>query len=324
MIVPEYWAEATRKAVIGKRQVTIKRFGWSDVSEAEAQENADARADEAIAMATAGKLVRKVDHKVPYNGAEGLPIREEVISRDGDVVITRNSYGALCLNTPDVLFADIDFMFEPTARLMWISFLLLAVVAVIGGFYISSWKIALLFLGGAALGTQGLAGVLLKGVISSQGGREKMALSPIQAFSSNHPDWNIRVYKTPMGYRLLVMNRTFDPRGEEALGFFNEIKADPQYVRMCKNQNCFRARISPKPWRIGMTRLGPRPGIWPIKPERMAARREWVNKYERAARNYASCKFIVHLGSQITDQKAESVRLLHDSYCQAEQQLELA
>lgn len=44
-----------------------------------------------------------------YNGAQGVPIREEVLERHGDTVITRNGYGAKCLNTPDVLFADVDF-----------------------------------------------------------------------------------------------------------------------------------------------------------------------------------------------------------------------
>ena len=37
-------------------------------------------------------------------GGIGLPIREEVLARNGDDVITRNSYGARCLNEPDVLF----------------------------------------------------------------------------------------------------------------------------------------------------------------------------------------------------------------------------
>jgi len=36
-----------------------------------------------------------------------VPIREEIVSRHGDTIITRNSYGARCLNTPNALFADI-------------------------------------------------------------------------------------------------------------------------------------------------------------------------------------------------------------------------
>ena len=92
MIVPQYWAEAKLKTVVNGKQITIKRFGWSDDSESDAQANAQKRAEEAIARAESGEKVRKIDHKVPYNGAEGLPIREEIISRHKDCVITRNSY----------------------------------------------------------------------------------------------------------------------------------------------------------------------------------------------------------------------------------------
>src|SRR6185503_20645092 len=33
MIVPQYWAEARRRHRDIKRQITVRRFGWSDVSE---------------------------------------------------------------------------------------------------------------------------------------------------------------------------------------------------------------------------------------------------------------------------------------------------
>jgi hypothetical protein len=51
-------------------------------------------------------------------GVEGVPIREQIVQRDGDVIITRNSYGALCLNSPDVLFADIDHAQPPAGCVM--------------------------------------------------------------------------------------------------------------------------------------------------------------------------------------------------------------
>jgi hypothetical protein len=42
-----------------------------------------------------------------WNG--GTPIREEVLERRDESVMTRNSYGAHCLNTENVAIADIDF-----------------------------------------------------------------------------------------------------------------------------------------------------------------------------------------------------------------------
>jgi hypothetical protein len=56
----------------------------------------------------AGRPLIPREPKVPYNGAVGVPIREEILARYGAAVITRNSHGARCLNTPDILFADVD------------------------------------------------------------------------------------------------------------------------------------------------------------------------------------------------------------------------
>ena len=111
MIVPEYWAEARFQQPRGKgqKQITVRRFGWSNDSQAEAEQMAGRRAQDGLKRIAAGESLFRREPKIPYNGAEGVPIREEVLSRQDDVVITRNSYGAHCLNTPDVLFADIDF-----------------------------------------------------------------------------------------------------------------------------------------------------------------------------------------------------------------------
>lgn len=324
MIVPQYWAEAKLKTIVDGKRITIKRFGWSDNSESDAQVNAQKRAEEAIALAQSGEKVRKIDHKTPYNGAEGLPIREEIISRHNDCVITRNTYGALCINTPDVLFADIDFQYEPGFWFYVGNFFILTGLALLTGLHYGSWKTFFFLVFASILFTSTLAGILFKGLTVLKGGPVKLALKPIRTFSQNHPNWHLRLYKTPMGYRVLVMHKTFNPRSDEAIGFMRDLNSDPNYIRMCQNQNCFRARISPKPWRIGVNRLRPRPGIWPITPERMPDRRKWVDRYEKVALDYASCKFMEHLGSNKTDPKAEFVRAIHDEYCRADKILRLA
>ena len=61
------------------------------------------------------------------------------------------------------------------------------------------------------------------------------------------------------------------------------------YRLMCQKQACFRARVSPKPWRIGIDqRLKPRPGVWPIDPARLPERRAWVAAYDRAVATKAA------------------------------------
>ena len=78
----------------------VRRFGWSDNSQDAAQVNADERAQEALQRLLSGEKLPRREPKVPYNGGEGVPIREEIVSRHGETIITRNSYEARCLNTP--------------------------------------------------------------------------------------------------------------------------------------------------------------------------------------------------------------------------------
>jgi hypothetical protein len=59
-----------------------------------------------------------------------LPIGEEIVSRHGDAVITRNSYGALGLNTPDTVFADVDVDEGGPGWLYWLYLLPIAAVGV--------------------------------------------------------------------------------------------------------------------------------------------------------------------------------------------------
>lgn len=48
MIVPEFWSEAKERISSDGRQRTIKRFGWSDISEEDAHKNAQQRVGEAV------------------------------------------------------------------------------------------------------------------------------------------------------------------------------------------------------------------------------------------------------------------------------------
>ena len=109
MIVPRFWAEGRIQEQVAGKQITVRRYGWSDDSPLAAQVHADQRTREAFDRIASGEKLNRRERKQAYNGADGVPIREEIVERQGDTVITRNSYGARCLNTPDVLFVDIDF-----------------------------------------------------------------------------------------------------------------------------------------------------------------------------------------------------------------------
>ena len=325
MIVPQYWAEGRVQYRKQGRHVTVRRFGWSDTSPAEAQANAEARAQEALQRVLSGEKLIRREPKIPYNGAAGVPIREEIVSRHGETIITRNAYGARCLNTPNVLFADVDFQFDPSFRLTLVVFLLLLLGAVVLGWYSASRLVGSMLAVVALLASGTVARLLHRTLQRAQGGAQRAARHRISRFAERHPEWNLRVYRTPAGLRVLATHRTFQP-GEPAVAeCFDALDTDPIYVRMCLNQQCFRARVSPKPWRIGIGRhLRPRPGVWPVAPEHMPMRVAWIANYEAAAKSFAACEWIESVGSGITHPDVRSVQELHDEFCGATRHLPLA
>jgi hypothetical protein len=318
MIVPQYWAEGRLQHRDKRRQVTVRRFGWSDVSQADAQANADARVQAALARLIAGEKLPRREPRIPYNGAAGVPIREEIVDRHGETIITRNAYGARCLNTPNVLFVDIDFQDKPGMRLTGAVFALLLLAAVAIGWTLhSKWY----GIGAAVLAViagYGISKRLNSLALQAKGGVEGTVRGRIATFIAGHPDWHLRLYRTPAGMRVLAMHRTFDPAEPAVADCFRALGADPIYARMCLNQHCFRARVSPKPWRIGIAaHMRPSPGVWPVKPERLPERNRWIEAYERAARDYAACRFVEDVGSGAVAPEAQAVQVLHDELCQA-------
>lgn len=328
MRIPTYWAEARLQHRERRRTITLRRFGWSDVGDADAQAHADARVREAMERVLSGETLPRRERRVAYNGAEGVPIREEIVDRHGDSVITRTGYGALCLNTPDVLFADIDFAERSRPRHVLLAMVCvfaavaITLIAVLQVSVVASLVVA--FFASLLLGVP-LPGALRKVGVALRGGRERVALERVRRFVAAQPDWRLRVYRTPAGLRLLALHRRFDPREEAVRACFDALGVDPLYARMCLTQNCFRARVTPKPWRMGLPRMHP-PYSAAWRPEHAAlpARRAWVESYDREAQGYAACRYLETLGGGATDADAESVRVLHDLLCQAERELPLA
>ena len=329
MIVPSFWAEGRIQRQLGGKQITVRRFGWSDESPIAAQAHADARTEEALARLLAGESgLRRRERKAPYDGADGLPIREEIVARHGDAIVTRNSYGARCLNTPNVLFVDIDFDTRPSsgAKPAIAGLLVLALAAAaLAGLATRSLLVA-----GGALGlvaVLGAAWIAARRPRPQSGGPdpEQEAAARVARFIAQHPDWHLRLYRTPAGLRALAMHRAFDPAEPAVTECFQALGADTVYARMCRNQHCFRARLSAKPWRIGILEpLRPRPGVWPVAPDRLPARDAWVAGYEQAAARHAACHFLEALGSDAVHSAALAVQEVHDAETGAHTDLPLA
>jgi hypothetical protein len=319
MIVPTHWAEARRQHREGRKQVTVRRYGWSDTSVADAQAMADRRADEALQAILSGRKLLRSEPKVAYNGAEGVPIREEVLARHGEHVITRNAYGARCLNTPTALFADIDVATRGDSVLPMLALaFVLGFAAAIGGPLVLPppvlAKVPPIAVGiVVAIAVFTTSRLARRAAATADGGAEPKALRRVHRFLAANPTWSVRVYETPAGYRLLVTHRAFDATSAEVKAFFDAIGADRVYARMCANQRCFRARLTAKPWRIGIVEhMRPRPGVWPVADERRPMRDAWIARYEAQASGYAACRYVTTLGPEAIDFDIAPVVELHD------------
>jgi hypothetical protein len=236
-----------------------------------------------------------------------------VLSRHGDEVITRNAYGARCLNSPRALFADVDFEPPTTLGAAVGVFALLALPAIGFGLTRGGWGLAVFLLLVALFLALPLARALRRLQAAAMGGPESLARRRVDRFVARHPAWNVRVYRTPAGLRLLATDRLHVPADAVVAEFFKAVGADPVYVRMCLNQHCFRARLSAKPWRIGIaSHLRPRPGVWPVAPEHAARRAAWVAAYDARAADVAACRYLGSVGSGRVDPRIEPVVALHD------------
>ena len=90
----------------------------------------------------------------------------------------------------------------------------------------------------------------------------------------------------------------------------SELGADPLYVQLCKRQQSFRARLTPKPWRCGAR---PVPSRWPFATAAEEGHfKEWLADYQGKAKAFSACSFLRHLGNATTHSDAAAIVDLHD------------
>lgn len=114
-------------------------------------------------------------------------------------------------------------------------------------------------------------------------------------WAERHPGWAFRVYRTAAGLRLMA---THAPVGSDdpvvARDLFPGLQADALYAQLCRTQRCFRARLTPKPWRIG---LGGPHFRWPWQDDSARRRYEdWRGRYLEVALGFATCELVEEIG----------------------------
>ncbi len=330
MFIPHHWAEASREARVKGKKVRVRRFGWSNESRDAAQAHANERLEAAIQQISSGERLQRMEKGSSYSGSDGIPIREEILETLEGCTLTRNGYGAKCLNTPNVLIGDIDFEIEP------IKTTLLKLVGVALVFSFALGVISIPF---------GIAAFILSLFLSIKLHQKQICahkkhalenleidtLHRIRHFTKSRPEWHLRIYRSPNGFRVIAMQDVFDPSSETVQTFFEDLQVDPLYMRMCQKQQCFRARLTPKPWRMNLEQwpdLKPRSwdavGPWPAQDSRMGERESWLRRYDELSQTFSACRFVEACGSSTVHPLAQKVCDIHDHMSQCLQDLPLA
>lgn len=123
---------------------------------------------------------------------------------------------------------------------------------------------------------------------------EAEALLKLTEWLMQHPDMGARVYRTAAGLRYIFSHAPIAP-DEHAFNWLKEMGSDRLYVFLCKEQQSFRARLTPKPWRCQQER--PPAHLFPFvneKSERIFT--DWLAAYENKARPFATCAYIGSYG----------------------------
>ncbi len=105
----------------------------------------------------------------------------------------------------------------------------------------------------------------------------------------------MRLYRTFGGLRAIVMHDVMDPQSAAALDVLKLLGSDPLYIKLCKAQECFRARLTPKPWRCGCK---PNPLRHPITDEKLLTWYDrWKEDYDARQAPFATCRYLASLGN---------------------------
>lgn len=288
MRIPRFWAAAEGSGTSPDgRRLFHRLWGWSMSSTAEAVAVAQDRVRSALARARLGRG--------PGGYYPRTPLREPILDElliDGEqyLVVTRNRYGAEVLNTDRVLIADVDLPeLEPTG----------------GG------PLRRLFHRSADVADPFAEPPLVVA-----------RLGMIESWARAHPDLGVIVYRTASGLRVFVTGMDDPASSAHGQQILAELAADPVYRELCRAHGTFRARLTPKPWRL--PRMTSPRDRWPVADARAERRVErWLADYEAAARPYAVCRRLASDGQQPSTMEAAIIRL-HDDRTRVTSPLPLA
>lgn len=167
---------------------------------------------------------------------------------------------------------------------------------------------------------------------------------------ASHSKESFRLYETPAGFRIIATHDTIAPSDNLVAAWFEYFHADTNYVRLCQAQQCFRARLTAKPWRMSevenneLAKDIPEKNFWFAEDnafEKTSAqqrqdlesgkesRKQWITYYNQYAKHYRACRYIetffgFDAGHQLEHQAIQTFIDWHDRTCQVNKELQLA
>ncbi|WP_088892382.1 hypothetical protein [Leptolyngbya ohadii] len=133
---------------------------------------------------------------------------------------------------------------------------------------------------------------------------QRQAISALEALVEHSPQLGFRVYKTRNGLRYLCTTQTFDPLEQTTHRIMESLYVDPLYLKLCKFQATFRARLTPKPWRVE-----------PGEDTQQFIYDRVTGTVLPTCNRYSVCHLIEILGQQEILPQFEPIIEQHDSYC---------
>ncbi len=291
---PLYWIKVRSE----REDIDLKCWGWSDTSLDEARENGQKRCKQALARWDENHSL----DKYPYGVSR--PLREKALEQwnqdDGSLqaIVTINAYGCRVLNCANVMFVDVDFG-EP----MW--------ARGVNPGCLLGWLFP----------RQDIRKDTEDNREAFNAEKEASALARLQALVTRVPGIGARAYHTKAGLRYLMTHAPMDPLAENSSQIMEELDADPYYIKLCRAQKSFRARLTPKPWRCGLPKI---PHRYPWDAQQEHEVENWIATYEATTRDFASCKLIGHYGNPEIHPEITRTMAFHDKVTRAESGIALA
>jgi hypothetical protein len=278
MYFPRFWEREEYQGFVG--------WGFSDNNREEARARAEERVRVIAERFRSGEQIERY-------GYPDRPMREPVLQSIAGAtglpagVITRNSYGCMVLNAAQMFIADIDL--QPIEEKKAPPGILQRLFG----------------RGGNSTEVEG-----------DEDPRLVAAVREVKDVAGGDFGGLALIYQTAGGLRVILANRKIDPSSEEAGELLRRMGSDPLYIRLCRNQKSFRARLTPKPWRCGHHAPSAR---WPfLDAKSEKSFRIWDDEYHRRIRDFSVSRLLERVGDGRAHPEIEPLLALHDQFSRAD------